>query len=127
MNLLNHKIFRVILFVIILNTDKILSLQPIGIVKLLIDTLLGFILIYALSASWLRMEMKGNSFFIKETFFSRLVFLVVFLILINIGNIIECKMPNLLFTLVDLFLAILLVFFLVPSWKKYDIRQLKSE
>ena len=86
MNLLNHKIFRVILFVIILNTDKILSLQPIGIVKLLIDTLLGFILIYALSASWLRMEMKGNSFFIKETFFSRLVFLVVFLILINIGK-----------------------------------------
>lgn len=127
MNLLNHKIFRVILFVIILNTDKILSLQTIGIVKLLIDILLGFILIYGLSASWLKMEMKGNSFFIKETFFSRLVFLILFLILINIGDIIECKMPNLLFTLVDLLLAILLVFFLVPSWKKYDIEKLKSE
>ncbi len=127
MNILNHKIFRVILFVALLNIDNILSLQTVGLVKVLIDTLLGFLVIYVFSASWTKNEQKSGRLFLKETLLFKLLFLVIFLALMNVHEIVYSKTPNIINNLVYLFFGALLVFYLVPSWKKYDLSQHKSE
>ena len=128
MNLLNHKIFRVILFVCLLNINEILTLVPVGIVKILFDLFIAFIFVYVFSKASLKRELKGDSFFIKQTFVTKSVFLVIFLILVNVNEIINYnKKPDITLNIIYSLLGITLVFYLAPSWKKYDIDKLKNE
>ena len=131
-NIFNHKLFRVILFIVLLNIDEILSLQVLslqkfGITKILIDGCIGFIAVYVISASWVKNEEKGNQFFVKKPLWLKLVFLVIFLVLMNISEIIELKAPDILHNLVYLSFAALLLFYLVPAWKKYDLSRQKTK
>lgn len=58
MELLNHKLFRVLLFVILVNIDDVYLMRIPNVLSLIIHFSLGFLLVYYLVPSWSKYDNK---------------------------------------------------------------------
>ncbi|MEN9998571.1 MAG: hypothetical protein RI922_1561 [Bacteroidota bacterium] len=60
MRLLNHKLFRVLLFVFLMNIDDVYLIKMPSVGSLIVHFLLGFLLVYHLVPSWNKYDNKNK-------------------------------------------------------------------
>lgn len=56
----------------------------------------------------------------KETLLIKVILILTFILLYNITNVLNLEIPRLNQVITPLIIGSLLVFFLVPNWRKHD-------
>jgi hypothetical protein len=60
MNLFNHKLFRLFIFMILMNLEDIIELNPPNILTVLIYLILGILLVYYFVPKWQDQDRKNK-------------------------------------------------------------------
>ena len=117
MKFFNHKIFRAVVFILLLNFENILSgnFPPISVILIEFVFILIF-LFFFLPISY--QKFKGKSNLILKV---RIILVVLVTVLLNTNQLISKGTIPILHLILSCIMAIFLIYFLIPIWFKNDI------
>jgi hypothetical protein len=116
MEILNHKFFRAIVFVLLINFENIIVNQFPSLITILIQ----FISIIIFNYYFLPISIqksKGKNFILIKYKFLLLIFVIFILNLEHIFILKSLEVKNLIFSII---FAIIFIYFLLPIWFKND-------
>jgi hypothetical protein len=116
MKIFEHKIFRAIIFVLLINFENITNSLIPSTITLVIQFVFVIMFLYYFLPQSDKSEVKYKSIFLKYKMFSVLLVLLI----LNIDHLINKQMPSIFSLISSITIALILVFFFLPLWKKND-------